>query len=1583
MATRQADRTKRLETLKLGAPGLALAKQLFAETVFDDLESAPDAWLKKAVDEAHKLIHAHKSGKSLIKVHKPSKTVDATLVQIVTDDKPFLLDSVLGEIGTVTREIRLVSHPIIVVGRDSSGKVSSIDPDASPSHRLSCLTIILVPLDAQVVKSLGDELVHLMEIVGRIVRDWKPMLARVEEAVEAFKSSPPEKVAKEDVAEAIDFLNWLQDNHFTFLGIQELNFAKSGSGGKLKPSKVPPLGLLSDPTVPVLRREGTTAVSSPEIRDFLQRPDPLIVTKANSRSPVHRRIHMDYIGVKQYDENGGLKGELRIVGLFTSTAYTRSVERIPYLRRKASRVVDALKVDASSHSGKALLNVLETFPRDELFQIDHKTLAGSAELILQLDERPRVRVLTRPDKFDRFVSALVYVPRERYDTNNRMALGNYLADVYKGRISAWYPAFLENGLTRVHFIIGRDEGKTPTVSRAKLEAAVSELIRTWQDRLEEADVDGSASAYRFPLSYQEAYQPESAVRDAERMARLTSEADVEIKFHRSSITPENGSPGRVALKLFHPVSAIPLSSRVPVLENMGFRVIEESTFDVAQTGGQPVFVHDMELERADGGTIDLDALDERLTDTFRAVWFGEADNDGFNRLVMVAGLDWRETTALRVLGAYLRQLGNQFSRADMWNTLAGSPHITGKLIDLFHTRFDPKRKAKTQEADKIVSSIVADLENVENINDDRILRQFLELLQAALRCNFYTASGNQLPETLAFKFDPKQISSAPEPKPYRELFVFSPRVEGVHLRFGPVARGGLRWSDRAQDYRTEVLGLVKAQQVKNAVIVPVGSKGGFFPKNLPPRHQRDAFFNEGREAYKVFINAMLSMTDNLVSGKIKPPKNVVRHDGDDPYFVVAADKGTATFSDTANAISEGRDFWLGDAFASGGSAGYDHKVMGITARGGWEAVKRHFREMNRDIQTEPFTTVGVGDMSGDVFGNGMLLSTQTKLIAAFDHRDIFIDPDPDPAKSFRERKRLFELGRSSWADYNAKLISKGGGVFSRASKKINLSAAAASAIGLKAGNHAPNAVLTAILKADADLMWFGGIGTYVRASHESDLDADDRANDAIRITAKEVGAKVIGEGANLGFTQKARIEFNLHGGRCNSDAIDNSAGVNSSDVEVNIKIALADAVKNSGLTIKRRNTLLASMTDTVAELVLRNNYLQTLAISLCEQRGMEDFSYQTRLMQSLEGDGKLDRAVEDLPDDTALAEREAGKQPLSRAEIGVLLAYAKIILQEDLIASGIPDLEDVSDELVRYFPPKMQKPYAAEISGHRLKREIIATQIANSMINRGGPTYLVRAEDRTGAMPAEISRAFMIVREGFGMRDLNAEIDALDTKIDGDVQLRLYRAVQDLLLSQTVWHLRYGNPADSIGTAAANIIAARKALDKKIAGLAPQFMRDEMAAAAQALRADNVPKALAAQIASTPLTSLYPDIMRLSQQGNCSLEQAAQAFFEITGTFRIGVIEDAARGLSGGDYYDSLALDRALQMISESRIHMSVAALKSSKTPKTAVSSWLATHQEEVDHTRAQVDGIIDSDQLSVSRLTVAANLLGDLAKHV
>ncbi|WP_412050483.1 NAD-glutamate dehydrogenase [Hoeflea sp. Naph1] len=1564
-------------------------EDLFFRVSMDDLVHFPPQSLAHSAVLAEAEIRAwdgKTSRMSLIDADHTTKDGQAVSVLLITTrNKPFLYDSVMGEVTSHVRDIFMALHPILVVADKAPTRLFSHDDGSDPADRVSHIQIHMPRLGEAAAKNLTDGVTHVLNQVQAAVTDWKAMLAMLDHSAADLVALDVDKKSEPARQEAQAFITWLRDNNFTFLGMREYVYTGEGDKAALSRASTEGLGILADPDLRVLRFGKDQVTTTPEILDFLQGPDFLIVTKANVRSVIHRRAYMDYIGIKRFDHKGKVIGELRVVGLFTSTAYTRSVTKIPLLRSKVNAVISEFGYDPESHSGKLLLNTLESYPRDDLFQIDAPLLARFCMQINELADRPRVRVLPRIDRFDRFVSLIVYVPRDQYDSIARERIGAYFKTVYNGRVSAYYPAFPEGGVARVHFIIGRSEGKTPQIPQEQLERDIRSIVTRWEDQFATLGGDGAARI-SVSQSYKERFSPEEALADLGDILACAKPGTIRIAFYRNDDTPDD----RLALKIFHAGEPVALSRRVPLLENLGFKVISEQTHDIfidEQAGSaSTVVVHDMEIAHEDNRIIDLKADGDRLQQAFLSVWHGDTDNDSFNRLVTNAALTVREAMVLRAYARYLRQAGIPYSQEYVARCLNRHSAIASKLHELFHTRFEigVNPEARKQQQAMLVEAIETALTEVPSLDDDRILRRYVNAIQASLRTNYFqTGPDGAHRPALAFKLDPKALEGLPEPRPFREIFVYGAEVEGVHLRFGPVARGGLRWSDRAQDYRTEVLGLVKAQQVKNAVIVPVGAKGGFYPKRLPVEGGRDAIFEAGREAYKLFIRTLLSVTDNIVGDAIVPPQDTVRHDEDDPYFVVAADKGTATFSDTANALSQEQGFWLDDAFASGGSAGYDHKKMGITARGAWEAVKRHFREMNIDIQTTPFTAAGVGDMSGDVFGNGMLLSEKIRLVAAFDHRDIFIDPDPDCAAGFAERSRLFDLGRSSWQDYDKSKLSKGGMIIPRTLKSVDLTPESAAAIGLSGLKTTPQEIMSAILSMETDLLWFGGIGTYIKDARENDADVGDRANDPIRVTARQVRAKVIGEGANLGVTQKGRIAYALNGGRCNSDAIDNSAGVNSSDVEVNIKIALANAMREERLTRPKRNTLLATMTDEVAGLVLRNNYLQSLAISLTQAQGVSGVGELNRVMTSLEGRGLLNRKVEDLPDDALVTERVTAGLALTRPEIGVLLSYAKLVLFDEIVASSLPDEPYFSNTLESYFPKRMLKDHAGDIATHRLRREIISTLLGNDAINRGGPAFVIGLGDKSGATAADIVKAFVLARDGLSLDQLYAKIDALDTKVPGTVQNQLYAHVGDALRTVTSWALKTGAAQGDLGAAVKSMRDGVASLGGKLAAAMPQSMEEEAAAVSAELIAQAVPEALAGEIAALGGMTLAPDICNVAALSNTDLGRATGTFFAVTEAFRLGRIVAAVDRIPVSDHFEGLALARSLDEISEARRIISGIALDANPQASDPAGEWLEANSGRISHVRNQILSLTDSGELSVAKLTVAAGMMSDLARSL
>lgn len=1585
-------------------PGMVAV--LFGRTPIEDLAHyAPESLAALAATAHEHLLAPRAAGRYDlrlidIEVENDGQRRDLTIIEVVNDDMPFLLDSTLAEIADQGYEPRLVAHPILAVKRNGDGHLVELMGEATAARssvvqRESLIHIHIDRVDDPAARErLADGLRRVYADVAVAVEDWPKMRSRMIQVIKDYRTNPPPLPVVE-TEEALAFLDWIVNDNFTMLGLREYRFPKGDVAADVVQGSG--LGILRDPTVKVLRRGRELVVMTPEVRQFLQKPQALIVTKANVKSRVHRRAHLEYVGIKLFSASGVLEGELRLIGLFTSNAYNLSTAAVPFLRHKVAKVLARAEFDPQSHAGRALLNVLESYPRDELFQVDEETLYTFALDIMSLADRPRIRVLARPDEFDRFVSVLVFIPKDRYDTNVRRRVAEFLARVYQGRVSAAYPAYPEGTLARTHVIIGREEGSTPEVDRATLEAGVAAIVRTWGDSLRETvvgEVGGARGrvlanryAEAFNAAYREAFDAHQAIRDIGSIERLSPERPRAVDLYRR----EGDAKTRVNLKVFSLGISLPLSERVPLLENLGFRVVNERTYRVTPTGsaeGNRVWLHDMALERASGGELDIETIERPIEAALLALFRGFAESDGFNKLVIEAGLGWRDVAMVRALARNLRQIRIAYAQEYIADTLARNGVIAALIVDHFYARFDPRagvnnpREALEAESRAAIEEALA---QVESLDDDRILRRFVNLIDAALRTNFFQIEENGLPRsTIAFKFECARVEEMPLPRPLYEIFVYSPRVEGVHLRYGKVARGGLRWSDRPQDFRTEVLGLAKAQQVKNAVIVPVGAKGGFVPKQLPPASDRQAWFQEGTESYRIFIRTLLQMTDNIIGGETIPPADTVRHDGDDPYLVVAADKGTATFSDTANALSLEKGHWLGDAFASGGSNGYDHKGMGITARGAWEAVKRHFREMDIDIQTQPVTVAGVGDMSGDVFGNGMLLSRALKLVAAFDHRDIFIDPNPDPAISFEERRRLFDMGRSSWQDYDKSLISKGGGIFSRQSKSIALSKEIQAVLNLPKAKMTPQELMQAILKADVDLMWFGGIGTYIRARSETDDQVGDRANDAIRITGTQIRAKVIGEGANLGATQLGRIEAAFAGVRLNTDAIDNSAGVNTSDVEVNIKIALTTAERDGRLDETARNALLAEMTDEVGHLVLRNNYLQSLAISLAQRRGPGDLGFARRLMQMLEQEGRLARHVEYLPDDGTLTERGLRGEGLARPEIAVLLAYAKLSLYDRLLDSTVPDDPYLGRELHRYFPTEMRRDFQDTIDGHRLRREIIATQLSNAIVNRGGPNIIARLVDETGADAPTIAAAYASVRDSFRIVELNSGLDALDTKISGSLQLRLYGEVQDLSLNRIAWFIRnidFGE--EPLETVIGRFGAGVRALEDSLAEVLSAAALAEWRERSMALTAQNIPESLANSLAALPILVASPDITLIAGDAKRPIPEIAATYFAVDDTFKLSALVALGRDVAVSDYYDRLALDRAIGGAADA--HRKLTAEIAREVPDAcgpeAVALWSAKRGGEVTRIRSAVDGIVSSG-LTLSKLTVAASLLGDLVRE-
>jgi glutamate dehydrogenase len=1533
-----------------------------------------------------------------LRIHEPDAAPakgPISILEIVNDDMPYLLDSVLAEIQERHIPVSLIAHPILKVSRDAEGRLVELlgegSPETASTPQESFIHIHLQKLEGETMKAaLLERLEDILVKVREVAMDAEAMLRRLEECKTAYLAHPP-SLPLDTLAETNQFLRWIGTGNFIFLGARSYDFVQGGNGmGELRPIASSGLGLLRDPEMTVLRRGGAGVLLTAERREFFLSTSPLIFATANARSEVYKRTPLDSIGIKSYDEGGNLRGEVRFVGFFSAASLTGSVRAIPFVRLKVNEVMRRSGFLPNSHSGRALSYALETFPRGELLQISTDQLFHFAMATVRLSLNPHTKVMVRRDEFGRFVSAIVYVQRDRYNTAVRLKITELFERIYGGQLRSFNAFFPEGPLVRLHLIVWCEACEPAEQPASLIEAEVEKIIRTWRDELGDRLrlYYGAAAPSRigtyldaFPAGYEETNRPSRALEDIQRIDALTPDMPTAIDIFSDTA----GETARLRATLYQLDHPITLSERVPILENLGFSVISERTFQVRPLMGEErrcVFLHDSTIETRGGRPILFTEHEHRLEEGFLAIWHGKAGNDAFNGLILSARLEWREAALIRAYSAYLRQMGTPFGQGYLAETLNRHGEIAADIVALFHTRFDPslplsleQRKA---EAARIAKRIEQQLERVAVLDEDRVLRHYLNLIQATLRTNFYQREeGGRRPDTIAFKLRSELVDGLPAPRPYAEIFVYSTRFEGVHLRGGPIARGGLRWSDRAQDFRTEVLGLVKAQQVKNTVIVPQGAKGGFVPRRLP-EGGRDAVMAEGIACYKGFIGALLSLTDNLVDGKPVPPPATVRYDGDDPYLVVAADKGTATFSDIANGIALERGFWLGDAFASGGSTGYDHKKMGITARGAWEAVKRHFREMNIDVETQPFTVVGVGDMSGDVFGNGMLLSRAIKLIAAFDHRDIFIDPSPDPETSWAERKRLFDLPRSSWQDYDRSLISKGGGVFPRTAKFIEASPEMRQLLDI-GPQVTPAELMSAILRARADLLWFGGIGTFVRAAIESNEEVGDRSNDAIRVMAEDLRVKVVGEGANLAMTPRARIAFAMAGGRVNSDAIDNSAGVNSSDFEVNIKIALGAAVANGRISLAERNALMASMTQDVIRGCLRNNILQTLAISQGEKRGIADLGFQRRLLHKFEASGLLDRKVEKLPTDAELSERQMTRHPLTRPELALLLAYAKIDLKRELLTSSVPDDPYLSRALIAYFPAAMRERFADEIASHPLRREIIATVLTNDIINRGGSTFALRLSEETGHEPETIAYAFEAAMEVFGMEALYAGIDALNGRIDGQRQLDLYLMLQDTLRQTTAWFLRHGRfergLTDEIETYRDGLARVRDSFGAILSHDARVLIENKV----RSLRQWGVPDDLAQSLAALPALAQSLEIVLAALSANAPLEAVGKTYNDIGNFLRLNELRSSSEGIAKGDYFERLAVNAALETVAgvQRAIVAQAVALANGLAPH--FDRWREANAASVGRVRRNIDDLIGSGDITLAKLMLAVSHLREL----
>jgi len=1565
----------------------AFIGQYYRNVALEDLRNRTVADLAGAALGHLEFSLSRKKGKPRARVFNPGKETDGwesahTIVEVINDDMPFLVDSLAMVINRHDFYIHLTVHPVIKVRRDARGRLLEVLPfgekgDGTLTESLIHIEIDRIP-DAEDFSPLKDAVLSSLGDVRLACDDWLAMRAKALQISEELSTNPP-PLGADIVEEGQALLEWMEDDHFTFLGYREYELVKGEDFDTLKVVPETGLGILRKGSV----GGSDSKVIGRAIRRQARSRDLLLITKANSRSTVHRPTYLDYVSVKHFDSAGRVIGEKRFLGLFTSVAYSRSPRSIPVLRHKVRQVMDESGLNPDSHGGKALRHILDTFPRDELFQASVDDLKRIALGVLGLQERQQIRLFVRRDAFRRFFSCLVFIPRDRYNTQVREKVQRILVAALNGHSVESDVQMSESQLARVHLIVRTDPYNPPRVHLPALESEIEEAVRTWHDDLRDQLVErfGEAEGLRllntygdaFPAAYVEDVTAREATFDIERLAAIEKDpTDLRMSLYR----PPTFTEQHVRFKTFHAHEPLPISDVLPMLENLGLRVISERPYRLHVGKSLDVYVQDFDMLYSQG-TLTPAEVNETFQDAFRSVWQGSADNDGFNALVLRASLGWRQVAVLRAYCRYLLQTGMPFSQQYMEQVLCSYPSIARMMIEQFEVLNDPAVPEKRRERESLTIAQALDhaMDDVASLDADRIVNAFRAMIRSTLRTNYFRRdAGGEPAPYVSFKFDPRRIPDLPKPRPKYEVFVYSPRVEGVHLRGGEVARGGLRWSDRKEDFRTEILGLMKAQAVKNTLIVPVGAKGGFVPKHLPLSSRAD-MMEEVKSCYQIFIRGLLDLTDNLVDNTIVPPPDTVRHDGDDPYLVVAADKGTATFSDIANGISADYDFWLGDAFASGGSVGYDHKKMGITARGGWEAVKRHFREMGIDTQSTEFTVAGIGDMSGDVFGNGMLQSRHIRLQAAFNHRHIFLDPDPDPARSYEERKRLFDLPVSSWSDYDPSLISDGGGVWSRDEKVIRLSAPVREMLRIKDEALAPHELVRAILRMPVDLLWNGGIGTYVKASSESNLEAGDRSNDNVRVNGRDLRCRVVGEGGNLGFTQLGRIEFALNDGRLNTDFIDNSGGVDCSDREVNIKILLNLAVRRKGLTAGRRKRLLADMTDEVAELVLRNNYLQTQAISLLEAGSSERINEHAYLIRLLERRGMLDRALEFLPGDEEISERNRAGRGLTRPELAVLLSYGKMALYSDMIVSNVPEDEYLGTELISYFPQPLQRRYRGLMGDHRLSREIISTLITNSIVNRMGPVFAYRTQDETGADLASVARAYAIAREVFDIRSLWAAIEALDNKVHANAQYSMLNRTSRLLKHGTHWFLdrpglvadiaesvsRFAPPAGEISRSIAEVLTGR------------EFQRYTEATSLYV--EIGIPEDVAARMASLHAMHSALDIVEVAQSTSESPPKVAQTYFALGENLALDWLRDQVERLAVSGRWQAMArnsMRENLYLLQGQLTRQVVEKGGRRRSPESAFKLWSEARAERINHVADIMGDLRAVETMDFATLSVA-----------
>ena len=1529
-------------------------------------------------------------------------TCGRSVVLVLCRDLPFLVDSIRMVLDKAECPI-LVSKSTVIESTRIKGSLQAAfsatvvnDQSQEPIENTARETFVYFEISALSEESdrtqLCADITESISHVKQVVEDYPTMMEHLKAQAKQLE------VLRGSDCEELQFLRWLTQSNFTFVGFRELDFDQHITGENLtkcvlKENPDKRLGIFSAVDVPTLELpvdEFTTGALA-----FYESKSVLSFSKSRTRSTVHRDVYPDYIALKKFDSEGRVVGEFRFLGFYTYAVSSMSPKQIPILRKKLAYVLEQSNLNANSHDGKRLMRCADLHPKDELFQASEQELYSCFMKILALNERNIVRLIVRKDPFQQFVSCLVYVPKELYNTRLRVKIQELLGEGIGANDVDVTTFFSESKHARTHMVFRLPCGVSSVADIDKLEPEVASLALGWTDQFKRALDDkfgesrGGVCYKRFrnafPQGYQEHFDARAAVRDIESFQTLeNNNVNIDMQLYQ----PVASALDEMKFRVSHMTNMLELSDVIPILEAMGLRVLGEQPFKVEDNAGTVFWIHDFQLKLGPDQKVDIRALKYEFEQAFKQVWTGMSDSDSFNRLVVVAHLNWREVNLLRAYANYMKQTLFPLSLDYIADTLVCYPKTTRALVALFSQLFDPELKidvdSRKEQAGKITREIETTLENIRVLNQDKVYRRFLDLIHGTLRVNYYQLSDGLVPpQYLSLKFNPINISDIPEPKPSFEFFVYSARVEGVHLRTSKVARGGLRWSDREEDYRTEVLGLVKAQQVKNAVIVPSGAKGGFVAKRLPATTSRAKFLSEGVECYKIFIRGLLDLTDNIIEGKVVKPTRVVCLDGDDPYLVVAADKGTATFSDIANEISIDKGHWLGDAFASGGSQGYDHKGMGITAKGAWVSVQRHFRELGVNTQKDVFTVVGIGDMAGDVFGNGMLLSESLNLVAAFNHMHIFIDPQPDAAKSFVERTRLFNSPGTTWIDYDNNTISEGGGVFSRSDKFIQLSPQIKTLIGTSSAKLTPTDLINALLKTPVDLIWNGGIGTYVKARNESHAEVGDKANDALRINGSELRCKVFGEGGNLGLTQQGRVEFALNGGLCNTDFIDNAAGVDCSDHEVNIKILIDEQVANGELTGKQRNRLLESMTDTVSELVLKNNYRQTLALSVAAQNVDARMNEYRRFITYLENEGRLNRALEFLPSDEQLVERIGAGKTLTRPELSVLISYAKVQLKEVLAESDIADDPYCARCLFDVFPKVLAQKFSSSIDAHKLRREIVATQLANDFINNLGITALHRLTETTGSSPEEVVKAYVVARDVFGLEEFVADLSKQDYQIQASNQYDMIENMVRRVRRGTRWFLKNRRSGLDAKKEVTYVLANIGEVQRITGEMLEDDKKDAWRAQMESFKAQGLKSEW--QLALSMSQNLFSGlgVVEIASQSGSSIEEATEMFFSLQRRLKLDWFATQLSGITVEDYWQASAREAYIDDLESQLRKLSTFLLKDTKrlTIPSKIDAWLENNQSMAARWTSMVTKVEGTLRTDYAMFAVALRELNDLVQ--